>query len=744
MYKKLLLATAVMGLTACGSSSSSDTTTTKDAEIGGELTYSIDEQSAETTGSLTIADIDDGEAAFIEQTDFQTDYGIFSITAEGAWTYTVTATPDETQTDTVSVTSIDGTEAFLVFTIEVADSDNPGDDDGDNPGDDDGDNPGDDDGDNPGDGDGDNTTAGSIYYKDAAITGSLTADSGQTFTVKTDNTVYGDFAITTAGDWTYAVEENETLGDMESDESVVETVIVLASDGSETTITLTIYSADAKPDDETDPDDGTTDPVDDDEDPSYACGDAWVDDGSDDASPIVTGETHTIDADDLNSTLAAAQAGDEIVITGGDSISIKDVCLGGQVLIRAETVGSITLETAAITRSQGITLQGFVFGPNDASTLVKVADSKNIKVLRNTFDHKDVADGQTSVVSTGNSEEIHIAYNEFLDKNVITEEATGESDSDGNPYYEINSGSYIKFQYDDDTGTMTKAAHVHHNYFKNIEAYVQTGSTTPEGDSDREAIVFGDSGSQDVVTNHLIEYNLFEDCDGENEIMTVKTSGNTFSHNTFLNSMGSLSFRLGHDNIAEYNYFYGTDADAGDETQYFYGTTIEKVANYQTGGVRIYGQDQIVRGNYMENLTGDTWRLPILVDSGDVSDSSNGNSHEAPTNALIEGNILVNNLNGGIQVGGSKYTIMPSGNTLNDNKVIGSTGYLYFSYAAGSANSWSGNTAYATTSAAIELDGADAGAGITLTDGELSIVSETTTTTLTPLTTDDVGIAAGL
>ena len=634
MYKKLLLATAVMGLTACGSSSPSDSTTDPEpntgtdntaAVIAGETSASIYYKDDVEQYALTISDADgSGEEAFIAQTDTVTTYGTFSITAEGVWTY--------------------------------------------------------------------------------------------------------------------EVEESEGLGDLESNESVTDTITIASIDGTEATITFTINSADAKPDDGEDP--GDSDGEDDDDDPTYACEDAYADDGSGDASPVVTGSTTSIDADDLTETLKSVSAGDEIVITGGDSISIKDVCFAGEVLIRAETVGSVTLETASITRSQGITLQGFVFGPNDASTLLKVADSKNIKILRNTFDHEDVVDGQSSLVSTGNSEKITIAYNEFLDKNVITEEETGEVDGDGNPYYEINSGSYIKFQYDDDTESMTKEAHIHHNYFKNIEAYVQTGNTTPEGDSDREAIVFGDSGSQDITTSHVIEYNLFEDCDGENEIMTVKTSGNTFSHNTFLNSMGSLSFRLGHDNTAEYNYFYGTDADAA--VQYFYGTTIEKVANYQTGGVRIYGENHIVRGNYMENLSGDTWRLPILVDSGDVSDSSNGNSHEAPTNALIEGNILVNNLNGGIQVGGDKYSIMPSSNTFKDNEVVGDTGNLYFSYAAGDANSWEGNTAYATDSAAVELDGANAGAGITLTDDELLIVSDTSTTSLTPLTAEDVGTAAGL
>ncbi|TEW55366.1 hypothetical protein E2R68_06380 [Psychromonas sp. RZ22] len=563
-------------------------------------------------------------------------------------------------------------------------------------------------------------TSLSFYYKDAAE-GKLSIvdpDEGEAAFIPqtSSSTMYGLFSVTEKGLWTLEVPEAEELGDLEKDETRSDSITVESIDGTEQTINFTIKSADAKPDD------GDKEEDDEEEANTYACSEALEITGSD-ATPSVSGATHVSEVDDLSTLLKSGivKGGDEIVVTGDGQISIKDTCFDSQVLIRAENVGSVTLETAAISNSQNIAIQGFVFGPNDSSTLFKIVNSKNIKVLRNKFDHAGVIDGQTSLVLTESSENISIAYNEFIDKDVIVED-------DG----QINSGSYIKFQYDDDTGTMTKGAHIHHNYFKNIIAYVQSDGSVA-GDSDREAIVFGDNGSQDVETYHLVEYNLFEDTDGENEIMTVKTSNNEFSNNTFLNSMGSLSFRLGHDNKAINNYFYGTGESA----------TVSD-PNYQTGGVRIYGANHLVTGNYMENLSGDTWRLPILVDSGDVSDSSGANNHETTTNATIKDNILVNNLNGGIQVGGSKYSIMPSGNNLTDNIVIGDAGDLYFSYAQGSSNTWNGNVAYATGSA-MELEGADAGAEITLTDDQLlKETSEPSFVKPTPLTTADVGPIADL
>ncbi|MDN2663039.1 VCBS domain-containing protein [Psychromonas sp. 14N.309.X.WAT.B.A12] len=559
-----------------------------------------------------------------------------------------------------------------------------------------------------------------LYYKNGDVNESLTIidpdDGEEAFVVQSSiATTYGIFSLDSNGEWTYEVPENETLGDLNEDESVSDSVTVTSIDGTEATIRFTILSADAlSEDNDSDNDEDNSDDA-----LTYTCSDAFDDDGSDDANPVVTGATHNSTTDDLNELLNSGdvQGGDEIIVSGDGEISIKDTCFDAQVLIRAESIGSTTLETAAISNSQNITIQGFVLGPNDASTLLKIVNSKNIKVLRNTFDHKDITDGQTSVVLTESSEEISIAYNEFLDKNIVVEDEDGQ----------INSGSYIKFQYDDDTETMATNAHIHHNYFKNIVPYVKAGNTTPEGDADREAIVFGDSGSQDVETNHLIEYNLFEDTDGENEIMTVKTSNNTFSNNTFLNSMGSLSFRLGHDNKAENNYFYGT----GD-------STLVTDANYETGGIRVYGANHTVSNNYMENLSGSSWRSPILIDSGDVSDSSNGNSHEAPTNVTVVNNTLVNNLGGGIFIGRDNYSIVPKNITISDNLVTGNEGSLFNNYANDESNTWSGNQSYATGSAVDNEDG-------TLGASELEVLSsEPATTPPSPLTRQDVGPTADL
>jgi hypothetical protein len=423
------------------------------------------------------------------------------------------------------------------------------------------------------------------------------------------------------------------------------------------------------------------------------------------------GNTYTASPDDVADVLAGASGGDEIIVTGSGEMSLKNLSFNSPVLIRAASIGGTTLTNATIDNSNNIIVQGFVFGPNDESTYLKIVNSTNIQVLRNTFDHTDVMNSQTAIVTTQASEYISIGYNEFRGKNQMF---TSEG-------YKLT-GSYIKTQFDDPL--MTKHLHVYRNHFKDIYPYVPDG-TTPTGDSDREVMAMGIADSQDVVTNNVVEYNLFENCDGENEIITVKTSNNKFRYNTFKNSMGSLSFRLGSDNEAYGNYFYGEGASANWDDD-----------NYQTGGIRVYGSGHLIYDNYMEGLTGISWRRPILIDSGDTSDSTGADSHETPSNLSVYDNTIVDSVGGGIHIGSDNYGNMPYNISVDNNLVVGSEGILFNNYANDSSNTWSGNRAYATGAAAAVGGGSLSSSEVAVLSGAPSISAPT------KLTASDVGPAA--
>ena len=140
-----------------------------------------------------------------------------------------------------------------------------------------------------------------------------------------------------------------------------------------------------------------------------------------------------------------------------------------------------------------------------------------------------------------------------------------------------------------------------------------------------------------------MEHNLFEDCDGDPEIVSVKSSDNIIRHNTFAASYGTLSLRHGNRNIVEGNYFFGKDKAIGTSPA---GSTL------YTGGIRIYGTDHMIINNYMEGLNGTRWDAPITLTQGDAIDgqSSSLSKHFRAERVTIAYNTLVNNSHG-IEIG---------------------------------------------------------------------------------------------
>ncbi|MBI9063620.1 MAG: polysaccharide lyase 6 family protein [Marinilabiliaceae bacterium] len=80
-----------------------------------------------------------------------------------------------------------------------------------------------------------------------------------------------------------------------------------------------------------------------------------------------------------------------------------------------------------------------------------------------------------------------------------------------------------------------------------------------------------------------IEENLFENCDGESEIVSVKSSRNYIRNNTFRSCKGAFSLRQGRGSIFEGNFFIGD-------------------GKKQCGGLTIRGRDHFVFNNYFYNL----------------------------------------------------------------------------------------------------------------------------------------------
>lgn len=154
-------------------------------------------------------------------------------------------------------------------------------------------------------------------------------------------------------------------------------------------------------------------------------------------------------------------------------------------------------------------------------------------------------------------------------------------------------------------------ARIDHNYF---------GPRPPLGSNGGETIRIGTSDESLSDSNSVIERNWFEKCDGEVEIVSIKSGANIIRGNLFVESQGAVVLRHGNGNLVERNVFLGKGKPS-------------------TGGIRVINRDQIVRDNYLEGVTGTSFLSAVAVMNG-VPNSAINRYHQV-ANARIERNSII-------------------------------------------------------------------------------------------------------
>lgn len=152
---------------------------------------------------------------------------------------------------------------------------------------------------------------------------------------------------------------------------------------------------------------------------------------------------------------------------------------------------------------------------------------------------------------------------------------------------------------------------IDHNYF---------GARPNLGSNGGETLRIGTSTYSMHNSGTIVEDNYFENCDGEIEIISIKSGGNIVRRNVFDASRGALTLRHGNDNVIERNIFLGRGED-------------------HTGGIRVINQNQTVRGNYMEGLRGTGFASALTVMNG--VPNSPVNRYVQVSNARIERNSIL-------------------------------------------------------------------------------------------------------
>lgn len=211
---------------------------------------------------------------------------------------------------------------------------------------------------------------------------------------------------------------------------------------------------------------------------------------------------------------------------------------------------------------------------------------------------------------------------------------------------------------------------IDHNYFRNVGPRIENGM---------ETIRLGQgtlTGSSGFTT---IEYNLFENCDGDAEIISVKCDSNFIRYNTFRKCQGGVCLRQSSGTIIEGNFFLGE-------------------GKKETGGVRVYRSGNLIFNNYFSGLTGSGNFGALSFTNGDHETFK---AHEAihipPSGNIFAFNTLAYNEHN-IEIGYNqkdKTSLPPKNNVIANNVIIGNKNKLINYYTKPVNQIWEGNLFYA-------------------------------------------------
>lgn len=390
----------------------------------------------------------------------------------------------------------------------------------------------------------------------------------------------------------------------------------------------------------------------------------------------------------LKEALNTMMPGDSIIVASGNyNIGSLKISRSGTnirpIVIKSESLhgARITGKTALTLSYQNfVTYEGFDFDLEPVSTIFKMEGCSYIRITRNNFRMQKLTETQSSKwITIGDIWENAICNSRHnrIDHNLF------EGKYDAGAWLVID-GSHGSVP------DISKHDRIDHNIFRN---------NSPRVTNEKETIRVGVSDLSMLSSHTIIERNLFENCDGDPEIVSIKSCNNIVRNNTFKQCLGTLSLRHGNNNHVEGNFFFGEG-----KTGLFEGAAIG------CGGIRVYGKGHKIVNNYFEGLTGSKWDAAITITNGDVNNSSTSwSSHYIPEDIIYAFNTHVNNYSD-IEIGfdnNTKYPLQPK-NCKVDNNIFFNSKYSLLKFYHQNAISqigFSNNIAYPNANLATSLPG---------------------------------------
>lgn len=265
------------------------------------------------------------------------------------------------------------------------------------------------------------------------------------------------------------------------------------------------------------------------------------------------------DSSGLTSALSSAEPGQTILLkdgnySGGFSVDL-DASADEPLLIIAENVKGAVFTDVFSVGGRFITISGLHFTGSPGGELQILSGSSNCRVTRCSWDDSQALQWLTVL---GNSHEI--------DHNLFENKTNNAIHDGGCPL--------LKVTVSNNPDNVPERHWIHHNHFRDVADGLDSN-----GFETLQMITSGNPFLPSGSSQSIIEYNIFERCDGESEIISNKSNDNTYRYNVFLSSQGGLVLRHGIRNTVDGNYF--------------------KDCSY---GVRFQGTDQVIINNYFDNL----------------------------------------------------------------------------------------------------------------------------------------------
>jgi len=329
---------------------------------------------------------------------------------------------------------------------------------------------------------------------------------------------------------------------------------------------------------------------------------------------------------ELNNIVSKLKGGDNVLIRDGiymdQYINISSIASAkNRIYIKPENTDKVIFsgKLNMVISGSYITLSGFVFEKGGNSNSIQLMGNNNritnCKIYFN--------DSNGPIVSL---------YNK---KNRIDHCIFENFDKDG-VWVEVKRNNEINY------------ALIDHNIFKNRAKGNGNGY---------ETIRIGLSSNSLSNSRTIVMSNMFENCDGEIEIISVKSSENIIYNNIIKNSKGSITLRHGDRSIVSKNKFLQNGVSG-------------------TSGIRIIGEDHLIYDNLIKDVNGGP---AISINNGIQNTQLNG--YAQVKNLKVAKNILINNNNDFI-IGISKSggTLTPISSQIIDNIVYKNNNNSIFSY----------------------------------------------------------------